>query len=93
MQQHLRMLRHVNFGDLGFSREPVTDNISCAQSALEEFCVSDGVESDVVLSNQEVAGWMIAQWYRLHREFGGAPDPAAEALLQEQPISRRGRLN
>jgi len=29
----------------------------------------------------ELAGWMIAQWYRQHRDSGGAADGVAEAML------------
>ena len=69
------------FSDLQLSFEPESGAIGCERSALAALCAANDFDPKLVLGNDEMSGWMIAQWYRQHRDRGGKSDRVAEALL------------
>ena len=72
---------NVTFADLELTYDLHSRAIGCERSALAAVCAINDLDENLVFSNEEVAGWMIAQWYRLHRDRGGPRDRVAEALL------------
>jgi hypothetical protein len=71
----------VTFDDLHLEFDRESGTIGCERSALAALCDANGLEPAWVLGNDEMAGWMIAQWYRMHRDGGGPADRVAESLL------------
>ena len=44
--------------------------------------MANGLDPDQVLADEDQACELICNWYVLHREAGGAGDPAVESILQ-----------
>ena len=71
----------LTFADLGLTYDRDSRAIGCERSTLAAACAINEIDENLVLGNEDIAGWMIAQWYRQHRERGGPCDRVAEAVL------------
>ena len=73
----------VEFADLQLSRAP-DGSVTFNWAPIEKICQASGVDVALLRDQHEdnVAG-LLTQWYRVHRETGGEPDPVAEDLLAE----------
>lgn len=71
--EDLRLVRHVDNGDVSFDWTP-----------LERICAASGIDVDLFRTSAEdnVAA-IINAWYAAHRASGGAADAVQEQLLAE----------
>ena len=47
---------------------------------LRDFCRANGIDSDAVIADEDLATAVIAEWYVLHLQIGGG-DSAAETII------------
>ena len=74
----------VAFADLKLEREPFTKQLMYDPAPLANLIVANNILTTQPLSeNEDLAAWLIAQWYLAHRTSGGEPDPVAEEVLAD----------
>ena|SRR5450756_2110225 len=83
MLENLMILKGCDFADLALEREPVTRRLLYAPGPLSEMCRTNGLDPAAALANEDLACWLICEWYVTHIEAGGEPDPTAEVILAE----------
>ena len=71
----------VRFAELNMRRDPVTWDLTFDAKPMMAFAAGNGI--DYKSFPPELQSWVLQEWYRLHREAGGAPDPVCEAVRLE----------
>jgi len=72
-----------SFADLALAREPDTQRLLYRPEPLRWLMRVNGFESQTVFDSEDLACWLIAEWYAEHLAKGGEPDPVAEDILTE----------
>jgi len=77
---------NMKFADLRLTLES-DGSVSFDWDVIERICQASGISPEVFSQAPEdnVSG-LIVRWYNAHRADGGAPDPAAEHLIEEVKI-------
>lgn len=79
----LRIPNGIDFADLALEREPVTARLLVAAAPLAAMCRANDLDAADTLANEDLACWLIWEWYGAHVRVGGEPDPVAEQIIAE----------
>jgi hypothetical protein len=71
------------FADLALEREPVTRRLRFAPAPLAQLCRANGLDPATTFADEDLACWLICEWYLAHLEAGGEPDQIVEDILAE----------
>lgn len=80
----------LHFSDLHLRRHPGGDT-SFDTAVLARVLEASGVPA--AAATEDLCGGVLAGWYWMHREAGGAPDPVMEALIAEDEEEQRRAAN
>ena len=74
----------VDFTELQLERELHTRRLLYKPMPLERLIAANRLAlRGTMFEEEDLAAWLIAQWYLAHRIGGGEPDPVAEQVLAE----------
>ena len=73
----------LRFADLQLRREAVTNRLLYRREVLEALERANGLEETTMLDREDLAVWLIAEWYLAYRSAGGESDTVAEQILAE----------
>ena len=71
----------LRFADLELEREPGTDRLLFRPEPLLELARANQFDQQTMFDSEDVACWLIAEFYLAHRTNGGATDEVAEHIL------------
>ena len=58
--------------------------VSFNWSAIEKICAASGIDPQYfATAGEDAVGALIVNWYAVHKQSGGIPDPVAEDLIAE----------
>jgi hypothetical protein len=77
----MKIPEELTFAHLALEREPVTGPLLFAPTALADVCRLNGMDPGATLADEDLSCWLICEWYVVHRDAGGEPDPVAEEIL------------
>ena len=74
----------VDFADLQLERELYTRRLLYKPVPLERLVAANRLSiQGTMFEEEDLAAWLIAEWYLAHRTAGGEWDPVAEDILKE----------
>ena len=74
----------INFADLHLSRDTEDGAVVFAMEPIEAICEASGLDIEQVVEGPEpMICVLIAAWYQIHLQRGGAPYPVQEDFLEE----------
>lgn len=73
----------VTFSDLKLARNAQTGSLNLDWSVIERICTANGIDIAQFADNDERLSTLIAYWYGVHVDQGGARDPLLDLLLGE----------
>ena len=74
----------VDFADLQLERELYTRRLRYKPGPLERLIAANRLAiRGTMFEEEDLAAWLIAEWYIAHRTAGGEWDPVAEEVLAE----------
>ena len=74
----------LGFAELALEREPRTRRLLYKPVPLERLVSANRLAiRGTMFEEEDLAAWLIAEWYLAHRVRGGEPDPIAEEVLAE----------
>jgi hypothetical protein len=82
----------LRFADLQLQREAVTNRLLYRRETLEVLERANGLEEATMLDKEDLAVWLIAEWYLAYRSAGGLPDVVAEQVLAEVSSLQKARI-
>ena len=92
MPAKLRLPDIPKFSELDLEREPITGRLLFASAPLAAMCRFNSLDSDQVLSDEDLSCWLICEWYCEHRGAGGESDPLVEKILEEVAETNRSKI-
>ena len=78
----------LTFATLALEREPSTRRLLYKPVPLAQLIQANGMDFQDFFASEDMAAWLIAEFYLAHRTAGGEPDPIAEDLLAEVAAAR-----
>ena len=69
------------FEDLGLAIDPRTNRVKYRPEILAPLFRANNLHLQRLFNIENVAGWVIGEWYLVHLATGGNPHPMAEQLL------------
>ena len=76
----LRIPAGVSFAELHLERQP-SGRLLYMVDPLASCCEANEFDVGKFLGDEDLARWLITEWYLAHQAAGGAPDPIAEQIL------------
>ena len=74
----------LGFAELALEREPYTRRLLYKLVPLERLVAANRLAlRGTMFEEQDLAAWLIAEWYLAYRTAGGESDPVAEDILKE----------
>ena len=74
----------LGFAELALQREPRTRRLLYRSVPLRRLIAANRLAlQGTVFDEEDLAAWLIAEWYVAHRSGGGEPHPVAEQVLAE----------
>jgi hypothetical protein len=74
----------LGFKELALEREPRTRRLLYKPVPLERLIAANRLAiRGTMFEEEDLAAWLIAEWYLVHRSGGGEKDPVAEQILTE----------
>jgi len=81
MSARLRIPADLHFADLALELRG-NGGLLFLPAPLGKMCLSNGLDPELVLADEDWSCWLITGWYLVHRQAGGEPDPAAEEAMR-----------
>ena len=72
------------FDDLGLAIDPRTNRVKYRPEILAPLFRANNLQLQTLFDIEDVAGWVIGEWYLVHLAIGGEPHPVAEQLLHQR---------
>ena len=73
----------MEFAELELERAQFTGRLLYKPEPLAAMFSANSIDVSQVFENEELADWLIAEWYLAHRAAGGERDPVAEEVFAE----------
>ena len=74
----------VDFADLQLERQLYTRRLLYRPGPLERLIAANRLAiRGTMFEEEDLAAWLIAEWYLAHRTAGGETDPVAEEVVAE----------
>ena len=73
----------LTFADLGLEREPRTKRLLYKPVVLAQLVDANDLGAQTLFTDEDLAAWLIIEWYVVHLNAGGKPDPVAEEIQKE----------
>ena len=73
----------LQFADLELEREPLTNRLLYKPGPFARLLRANELDLQNFFNDEDIACWLVAEFYLAHRADGGKPDPVAEDILAE----------
>ena len=93
MEHQLLVPEGLHFSELKLEREPGTKRLLYAATPLADLCRYNGFDPTTTFADEDLACWLICEWYVAHRSHGGALDVVAELILVEAQAAQTRNLS